>query len=86
MPRINMAFEPDIHEWIQKSARRNGITMTNSFLPEDLQRALQKKQLADKYLKIQVPRQSTRAIPSLSPALILSDQVKSAHGIVLEHC
>lgn len=29
MPRINMAFEPDIHEWIQKSARRNGITMTN---------------------------------------------------------
>lgn len=29
MPRINMAFEPDIHEWIQRSARQNGITMTN---------------------------------------------------------
>lgn len=29
MPRINMAFEPDIHGWIQKSARQNGITMTN---------------------------------------------------------
>lgn len=29
MPRINMAFEPDLHEWIQRSARRNGITMTN---------------------------------------------------------
>lgn len=29
MPRINMAFDPDLHEWIQRSARRNGITMTN---------------------------------------------------------
>lgn len=29
MPRINMAFDPDLHEWIQRSARQNGITMTN---------------------------------------------------------
>lgn len=29
MPRINMAFETDLHEWIQRSARQNGITMTN---------------------------------------------------------
>jgi len=29
MPRINMAFEPEVHSWIKKTARQKGVSMTD---------------------------------------------------------
>lgn len=29
MPRINMAFEPEVHEWVKKTSRQEGVSMTD---------------------------------------------------------